>query len=189
MQRLRFRVTVRRAARAITSVAMAVLAVSPAALAEDPPVRVRLTDPIASWFVHRSLLGAINRLEHSASCRAVLGDFTTADGKPLSAVLEERGQSPARYVGSLLFLDGTSRPSCRSGWVAAFTAPGWRVVYICSPVFRGQLLLRPADAEALLIHEILHTLGLGENPPTSRAIQERVRARCVTPGREVASTR
>jgi hypothetical protein len=63
------------------------------------------------------------------------------------------------------------------------------VVYVCSGVFRGQLQHRPADAEAVLIHEALHTLGLGENPPTPRAIQDRVRARCVTPGQTIASAR
>jgi hypothetical protein len=32
--------------------------------------------------------------------------------------------------------------------------------------------------EILLIHEFLHTLGLGENPPTSDAITQRVAVRC-----------
>jgi hypothetical protein len=30
----------------------------------------------------------------------------------------------------------------------------------------------------MVIHEILHTLGLGENPPTSVEITQRVEARC-----------
>ena len=29
-----------------------------------------------------------------------------------------------------------------------------------------------------MIHEFLHTLGLGENPPTSQEITERVSNRC-----------
>jgi hypothetical protein len=33
-------------------------------------------------------------------------------------------------------------------------------------------------AEIILIHEFLHTLGLGENPPTSDAITARVSIRC-----------
>jgi hypothetical protein len=112
-----------------------------------------------------------------------------ASGESLSAVLEARGESPDHYLAGLLFLDGSSHPHCRSGRVAAFTAPGWRVEYVCSAVFRGRLRHHPADAEAALIHEALHTLGLGENPPTPRAIQRRVYARCVTPGRTLASTR
>jgi hypothetical protein len=33
-------------------------------------------------------------------------------------------------------------------------------------------------AEAVLIHEALHSLGLGENPPLSDYITERIQARC-----------
>ena len=33
-------------------------------------------------------------------------------------------------------------------------------------------------AEAMVIHEMLHTLGLGENPPTTFEITERIRERC-----------
>jgi len=36
----------------------------------------------------------------------------------------------------------------------------------------------PAYAEMILIHELLHTLGLGENPPTSLEITARVTERC-----------
>jgi hypothetical protein len=33
-------------------------------------------------------------------------------------------------------------------------------------------------AGAVVIHEILHTLGLSENPPSSKEITDRVLARC-----------
>jgi len=36
----------------------------------------------------------------------------------------------------------------------------------------------PGVAESLVIHEVLHTLGLGENPPASVEITRRVEARC-----------
>jgi hypothetical protein len=51
------------------------------------------------------------------------------------------------------------------------------VVYIC-PGFAAFDRRYPDEAEATLIHEALHSLGLGENPPSSRHIQARVRARC-----------
>jgi hypothetical protein len=38
--------------------------------------------------------------------------------------------------------------------------------------------LNEAVAEATVIHEALHTLGLGENPPTSREITAGVLKRC-----------
>jgi len=42
-------------------------------------------------------------------------------------------------------------------------------------------LLRPRNsphAEAILVHEALHSLGLGENPPSSDYITKRIRALC-----------
>jgi len=36
----------------------------------------------------------------------------------------------------------------------------------------------PWTAENMVIHEMLHTLGLGENPPSSREITRRVNDRC-----------
>jgi hypothetical protein len=35
-----------------------------------------------------------------------------------------------------------------------------------------------STSEILIIHEVLHTLGLGENPPPSADITARVMARC-----------
>jgi hypothetical protein len=174
-----------RAGHLALAVAVPALWGPPPAVAGDPPFLLRLPDPAVSWVVYRSLRGAIDRLERSETCRAVLGDFTTPSGEPLSAVLEARGETPGRYLAGLLFLDGSSHPLCRGRRVAAFTSPGWRVVYVCSAVFRGQLERRSAEAEAVLIHEALHTLGLGENPPPPQAIQERVHARCVAGQRTI----
>jgi hypothetical protein len=63
-----------------------------------------------------------------------------------------------------------------------FAAPGSRVVFVC-PQFREEQWQKPLRAEALLIHETLHTLGLSENPPSSNAITKQVIARC---GRDVS---
>jgi hypothetical protein len=41
--------------------------------------------------------------------------------------------------------------------------------------------------EAILIHELLHSLGLGENPPSSDYITSRVRARCGERGKVPAA--
>jgi hypothetical protein len=50
-------------------------------------------------------------------------------------------------------------------------------VFVCR--FLAELQLRtPSVAETLVIHEVLHTLGLGENPATSLEITSRVSARC-----------
>jgi hypothetical protein len=43
----------------------------------------------------------------------------------------------------------------------------------------AQLHLRnPVLAESIVIHEMLHTLGLGENPPSSQEITQQVKRRC-----------
>jgi hypothetical protein len=36
----------------------------------------------------------------------------------------------------------------------------------------------PGRAEAIVIHEVLHSLGLGENPPSSEDITAAVERRC-----------
>jgi hypothetical protein len=51
------------------------------------------------------------------------------------------------------------------------------VVHVC-PRFVLSQRQDPTHAPELLIHELLHTLGLGENPPSTEAISRHVRARC-----------
>ena len=53
-----------------------------------------------------------------------------------------------------------------------------RVVLTCGQVFEPYVRQNPTGAEILLIHEFLHTLGLGENPPSTSQITDRVAARC-----------
>lgn len=58
----------------------------------------------------------------------------------------------------------------------AFTAPGSRVVHVCVDQLKQVQLGQPDYVIAALIHEILHTLGLGEDPPSSSDIARRVLA-------------
>lgn len=145
-----------------------------------PQLLVRIPDPAVSALVQRSVRGAIARLDESERCRALLTDFTTLSGESLAAVLGARGETPGQHLAGLLFLDGSPHPKCRTGAVAAYTAPRWRVVYVCGESFRRRLGHSPRAAEAVVIHETLHTLGLGENPPSARAIQDQVEARCLS---------
>ena len=59
------------------------------------------------------------------------------------------------------------------------TRPGSRVVFVCTTRFTDLVERNPAEAEAIVIHEMLHTLGLGENPPASDAITEAVAVACI----------
>ena len=78
----------------------------------------------------------------------------------------------------MLFYDGASQPRCQAKGVLAVTAPGSPVVFVCPDAIREGYHRQPLYVEATLIHEALHTLGLGENPPTSREITSRVVSRC-----------
>jgi hypothetical protein len=60
----------------------------------------------------------------------------------------------------------------------AFTEVGSQVVRICGRHFKERFLGSRRATEIIMIHEFLHTLGLGENPPTSEEITDRVRSRC-----------
>jgi hypothetical protein len=101
-------------------------------------------------------------------------------GRPLRHALEEWTPSPAEYVGLVPFVDGSRERLCRRTSVALVAQPGVRRVFVCR-AFAEVALRQPAVAEAMVIHEILHTLGLGEAPmpgqPTSLEITQRVEQR------------
>ena len=124
--------------------------------------------------------GALRRLE-SQECRKVFTDFTDAQGRTLQQNLEEWGASPAEYIGLIPFVNGSSQALCRKTKTALVASPGVRRVFVCR-AFAEVQLRQPGVAESMVIHEILHTLGLGEAPmpgqPPSLEITQRVEARC-----------
>jgi hypothetical protein len=75
------------------------------------------------------------------------------------------------------FYDGQGQAGCLRGRTMAVTSPGSRVVWVCSQ-FVVEQHRDPGWAEATLIHEALHTLGLGENPPSATEISAQVVKRC-----------
>jgi hypothetical protein len=85
--------------------------------------------------------------------------------------------TPEAYLARLVLRQGEiprGSGRCASAGAAAFTAGG-AAVFVCETSFRT--LSRGARANAL-IHEMLHTLGLRENPPSSAEISRRVAERC-----------
>ena len=124
--------------------------------------------------------GALKRLE-SEECRKLFTDFTDTKGRTLQQNLEEWTASPAEYIGLVPFVDGSSQAFCRNGKTALVASPGVRRVFVCR-TFADVQLRQPGVAESMVIHEILHTLGLGEAPqkgaPTSIEITQRVEAGC-----------
>ena len=79
----------------------------------------------------------------------------------------------------MYFVEGDSSNQCRAEeMTAAFTAPGNRVIYVCGTRFADLFARKTTGGEILMIHELLHALGLGENPPTSAHITYSVLSRC-----------
>jgi hypothetical protein len=143
------------------------------------PLRLTRWDARA---VDAARAGALKRLE-SEQCRKIFSDFTDAEGRTLQQNLDEWGMSPAEYISLIPFVDGSSQALCRQGRTktALVATPGVRRVFVC-PTFADVQLRQPGIAESMVLHEILHTLGLGEAPqpgaPTSIEITQRVEARC-----------
>jgi len=152
---------------------------SPRTGAREPKPAFRGTlDASTRFLVGQALDGALGRLDTPA-CQAVFGDFSDGSGRPLDRVLDESGYSGSSSLRLVFFADGAAHPHCQSGIVGAFTSPGSRVVHVCPTAVRRLSRLDPALVEVLLIHELLHTLGLHENPPTPEEIDARVESRCV----------
>ena len=138
--------------------------------------RVHLPDIATEWSLRQAIGGAHEWLA-SPGCQAVFSDFEDLSGKRLSDVLAERGLTGQEHLGRLGFYDGSRLPQCRVPGAAFRTSPGHALVYVCPAGFR-RLSRTPHEARGTIIHEVLHTLGLGENPPASHEITQRVLARC-----------
>lgn len=124
-----------------------------------------------------AVTAAAAKLE-SAECLAVFSDFRDAAGRTLQENLNALGQDGAGYLRWTMFYDGSGRTVCASRGILAATSPGSRAVFICMAQFAAVSRRDPGLAAALIIHEEMHSLGLGENPPDSKEITAAVIARC-----------
>ncbi|HXY40060.1 MAG TPA: hypothetical protein VEQ10_10330 [Vicinamibacteria bacterium] len=127
--------------------------------------------------VKRSFRLALARLE-SPGCQAIFRDFTDREGRTLAANLERLGDSPGEHLRRLRWLNGLDHPRCQDPNVLLVTQVGGRDVYVCPRQFTALAEREPGKAAGLILHEQLHTLGLGEDPPTSEQISLQVWARC-----------
>lgn len=136
---------------------------------------VRIPDPVARAAAVSGLEAAGDRLTET-SCRKVLTDFQTGSGQTLADHLGSLGVDIQTYVRMVTFIDDSRHGMCDKGGLF-FTSPGSRVVRVCAGQLK-QMKSRPQHLVALFIHEVLHSLGLGEAPPSSEAITAQVIARC-----------
>ncbi len=148
------------------------------AIQGEPPTGPGPDRPAALDVVFaRALARAAEKLE-SPGCRLVLQDFRDGSGRTLDERLSETGLSASSYIESLAFRNGRAESPCRVSGVQAFTSVGGSIVWVCPRRSRGFAAADVPGGSSALIHEMLHTLGLSENPPTSLEITERVIARC-----------
>jgi hypothetical protein len=127
--------------------------------------------------LRRAVLGARQRLARP-ECQQLFSEFKDASGRTLQHKLDALGQTAASYLGLILFADGARWRRCQDPSIFAMTDQGSRVVYVCGRQFAFVDGNNPSQTEAFLIHEELHSLGLGENPPSAKEITARVLALC-----------
>ena len=135
------------------------------------------SDVVGGFSVARALARAVEKVE-SPACLAVLRDFRDAEGRALEVNLAATGLSAPAYLGALEFRSGRAEDTCQRSRIDAFTRVGASTIWICPG---GSLAFgspRSIEGPNTLIHEMLHTLGLAEYPPTPREITEQVRSRC-----------
>ncbi len=114
----------------------------------------------------------------SDACTEVFSDFRDAGGRTLQASLDAVGRTGGNYLQWLVFFDGYGKRRCEERSTLASTSPSSRIVFLCAPQFLEKARSDPGLAATLIIHEELHSLGLGEDPPTSKQITAKVIERC-----------
>ncbi len=154
--------------------ALAVTAVTSSGTAADVPAfRVRFGGSHHAQSLHRALDGAHERLGRP-ECARLFTDFTDEKGRPLQERLDLLGLSGQEFLRYIGFYEGYGHRRCGQSQVLAFTQPGSLAVRVCPQVARQD----GVTVELVLIHELLHSLGLGENPPSSAEITRQVTKRC-----------
>lgn len=153
-----------------------VVSVSLAAGQQTLPLRHEIHTAMARFALERAVQAAVERLE-TPDCRMVLSEFRDASGRTIQEKLDLLGETPRSFLARITFREGRDS-RCTNAGILAYTSIEGREVFICPRQFWQVYRTNPSYVEALLIHEIMHTLGLGENPPSSLEINERVRKRC-----------
>jgi hypothetical protein len=136
--------------------------------------------PMVRRQLQRAIAGAGRRLS-GCTCQTIFREFLDDSGRSLESRLNALHQSGAGYLYALRFVDSRDSSLCRADrHIAAFTERGSHVIRICGTRFESDLMHDPVTSEVVILHELLHSLGLGENPPTESEITHQIFARCAT---------
>lgn len=133
---------------------------------------------LAAFWMRWAVNDAARRLQ-KPDCRRILTDFTDQSGNLLSANLSRLAMTPVEFIErGLFFVDASDRGPCLSDSRGMFTFPGSRVIFVCATQLVPMTSAPSPKIGLLIIHEALHALGLGENPPSSARISRQVARRC-----------
>src|SRR5262245_31336740 len=146
-------------------------AVQPVTTSAPGHPRLLSLTPAERQAVQWSLNIAAKQLRQ-AECLKVFAEFRLPDGSTPLHNLEQTGLSAEEFLASLEWESGALSGRCEPGALLATTRQARRIS-VC-PGFAKIVASRPAFGATLLIHEQLHALGLGENPPLSTYITARV---------------
>ena len=168
--------------KCLTFLLVLALGVSRETRAADDSFALRSLLPLGAeqTALRRAVMRARQRLARPG-CQQMFSEFKDASGRTLQENLDALEQTPAGYLGLILFADGAGLRRCKaSTTLFAMTDQGSRVVYTCGRQFAFVNGNNATQTEAFIIHEELHSLGLGENPPSSKEITARVLASCAS---------
>jgi hypothetical protein len=155
--------------------------------ADEDFTNVRVNGSSERFALGLALAGAARQLD-DPGCQALLDEFSDGSARPLRASLVEAGLSPSEYLRRGVFFYDAPQSICGTSNLA-ITKPGSRAIFVCGARFVREMKGGSRHGQAVLIHELLHSLGLGENPPSSDYITERVMARCGARGPRSTRTR
>jgi hypothetical protein len=141
------------------------------------PVLIGFLDFETRTYVLRAVAGAAVRLARPP-CQEIFGDFSNGSGQRLSARFAASGKTVAEAFAVLRVFEDRNAKQCFGGTRLAFTEVGSQLIRVCGPQFKDQFLRDRRVTELIMIHELLHTFGLGENPPSSQEISAQVAVRC-----------
>jgi hypothetical protein len=133
--------------------------------------------PALTPAVRYAILRAHEALE-DPRCQQIFLDFRDGSGRTLQERLDSMGETGQSHLAGMLFYEGWKSRPCPSPQTFAMTTPGSRVVYFCGRKFASVIGRDPSALWVAILHEQLHSLGLGENPPSSEEISRRVAERC-----------
>lgn len=144
---------------------------------EGVPEFVGRVDPVVKAAVTRAFASALERLGRER-CLHVFSEFNDGAGRSLAENLEALNLTATGQLTSIRVADGAHEKSCAYPGVLAYTHPGASIIYVCGHRFASLARTNPRFAAALILHEQLHSLGLGENPPESQQITDSVLRGC-----------